>query len=143
MSKDARHWTKKALTNGFVMTPDQTLVFIKAFSCRAIVMGWTKGTKQITTFTNSAVTQINLIKYYSQINKATLKTVCERFYKAGEVDAQIGAKQTNTMMAICLASPLMAEAQARLLTYCNKYTFNVALRMASIAHSPNRSATIL
>ncbi len=27
-------------------------------------------------------------------------------------------------MAICLASSLTAEAQARLLTYCNKYTFN-------------------
>jgi hypothetical protein len=28
------------------------------------------------------------------------------------------------MMAICLAISLMAEAQARLLTYCNKYTLN-------------------
>jgi hypothetical protein len=28
------------------------------------------------------------------------------------------------MIAICLASSLMAEAQARLLTYHNKYTFN-------------------
>jgi hypothetical protein len=28
------------------------------------------------------------------------------------------------MMAICLASSLTAEAQARLLTYCNEYTFN-------------------
>jgi hypothetical protein len=27
------------------------------------------------------------------------------------------------MMAICLAGSLMAEAQARLLTYCNEYTF--------------------
>jgi hypothetical protein len=28
------------------------------------------------------------------------------------------------MMAVCLASSLTAEAQARLLTYCNKYTFD-------------------
>jgi hypothetical protein len=28
------------------------------------------------------------------------------------------------MMAICLATSLMAEAQARLLTYHNEYTFN-------------------
>jgi hypothetical protein len=27
------------------------------------------------------------------------------------------------MMAICLASSLTVETQARLLTYCNKYTF--------------------
>jgi hypothetical protein len=28
------------------------------------------------------------------------------------------------MMAICLASSLTAESQVRLLTYCNKYTFD-------------------
>jgi hypothetical protein len=32
--------------------------------------------------------------------------------------------QNNMMMAICLARSLKAEAQARLLTYCNEYTCN-------------------
>jgi hypothetical protein len=54
----------------------------------------------------------------------TLKIACEKFCKAGEFNAKSHAKQNNTMMAICLASSLMAEAQARLLTYRNKYTYN-------------------
>jgi hypothetical protein len=40
------------------------------------------------------------------------------------MDAESHAKQNNTMMAICLASSLTAEAQARLCTYRNEYTFN-------------------
>ncbi len=40
------------------------------------------------------------------------------------MDAESCAKQNNTMMAICLASSLTAEAQARLLTCCNEYTFD-------------------
>ena len=34
------------------------------------------------------------------------------------------AKQNNSMMAVCLGKSLTAEAQARLLTYCNEYTFD-------------------
>jgi hypothetical protein len=105
----------KALTNGFGMTTNQTVVFAQAYSCCAIVMGWNKGTKQITTFANCTETPVDLIKCYGQINKAT---------KVGEVDTQSYARQNSMMMAICLASSLMAKAQARLLTYHNKYTFN-------------------
>ncbi len=50
--------------------------------------------------------------------------MCECFCKAGEADAESRAKQNNTMLAICLGKSLTADAQARLLTYCNKYTFN-------------------
>jgi hypothetical protein len=39
---------KKALTDGFGMTPDQTVV--SALTCRATAMGWNAGSKQITTF---------------------------------------------------------------------------------------------
>ncbi len=35
----------KALTNGFAMTPDQTVIFVKAFHHRATVMGWNQGTR--------------------------------------------------------------------------------------------------
>ncbi len=106
------------------MTTDQMVVFVEAVSHCAIAMGWNKGTKQITTFTNHRETPVYLIKCYGQINEATLKIACKRFCKAGEVDAESCAKQNNTMMAICLASSPAAEAQARLLTYRNKYTFN-------------------
>jgi hypothetical protein len=106
------------------MTTDQTVVFVKAVSCCAIAMGWNKGTKQIITFANRGETPVDLIKCFGQINKATLKIACKRFCKAGEADAKSCAKQNNTMMAICLASSLTAEAQARLLTYRNKYTFD-------------------
>jgi hypothetical protein len=40
------------------------------------------------------------------------------------VDAKSCAKQNNMMMAICLASSLTTEAQARLLTYRKEYTFD-------------------
>jgi hypothetical protein len=34
------------------MTPGKTVVFVEAFQRHTDLMGWTKGTKQITTFTN-------------------------------------------------------------------------------------------
>jgi hypothetical protein len=52
----------KALTNGFNMTAGQTVVFTEAFLNRATAMGWNKGSKQITTFTNSSGVAINIIK---------------------------------------------------------------------------------
>ncbi len=106
------------------MTTDQMVVFVKAVSHRTIAMGWNKRTKQITTFANCYGTLVDHIKCYGQIKQGTLKIACERFCKAGEADAKSHAKQNNTMMVICLASSLTAEAQTRLLTYHNKYTFN-------------------
>ncbi len=106
------------------MTTNQMAVFVEAFFHCATVMGWNKGTKQITIFANRGGTPVDLIKCYGQINKATLKTDCERFCKAGEVDVHSCATKNNTMMAICLARSFTAEAQARFLTYYNKYTFD-------------------
>jgi hypothetical protein len=115
----------KAPAGNFGMTTDQKVVFVKAVSCRATAMGWNKGTKQITTlYANRNGTPVDIIKYYGQINKATLKIACKRFCKEGEADAKSRAKQKNMMMVISLASSLTAEAQARLLTYCNEYTFD-------------------
>jgi hypothetical protein len=114
----------KALIKDFAMTPDQMVIFVEAFHRRAMTMGWNQGARQITLFANSARHQINIIKSYGQINKATLKFACERFCKPGGVDSQTGAKQNNTMMSICLAKLLTADVQARLLTYHNKYTFD-------------------
>jgi hypothetical protein len=42
----------------------------------------------------------------------------------GESIPKTRAKQNNTMMSICLAKLLTADAQARLLTCQNKYTFD-------------------
>jgi hypothetical protein len=67
----------KALTNGFNMTPNETVVFIEALEREANSMGWSKGTKQITKFTNRDGVNINIIKNYGQIDMATLKTACE------------------------------------------------------------------
>jgi hypothetical protein len=69
----------KALAGSFGMTTDQTVVFVKAISCRAIAMRWNKGTKQITTLANHGGTLVDLTKYYGQINKATMKIACKRF----------------------------------------------------------------
>jgi hypothetical protein len=78
----------KAFTNGFAMTPNQTVIFVEAFHRCPMTMGWNQGIRQITMFTNSTGGQVNIIKSYSQINKATLKTACERFCKPGEADSQ-------------------------------------------------------
>ncbi len=113
----------KALTDDFTMTPDQTFIFVEAFHRRATTMGWNHGTRQITSFANSAGHQIN-IKSYGQINEVTLKLACERFCKPGGVNSQTREKQNNMMMSICLAKLLTADMQARLLTYWNEYTFD-------------------
>ncbi len=52
----------KALTNGFNMIPNKTVIFVEALQRHADSMGWTKGTKQITTFTNRDGKSINIIK---------------------------------------------------------------------------------
>ncbi len=114
----------KALTNGFNMIPNETVVFVEALQRHADSMGWTKGTKQITTFTNCDGKSINIIKNYGQINEVMLKTACEQFCKAGKADSQTRAKQNNTMMSNCLLNLLSMEAKVRLLTYCKDYTFD-------------------
>jgi hypothetical protein len=106
------------------MTPDQPVIFVEAFHCCATAIGWNQGAWQITTFANSAGRQVHIIKSYGQINKATLKSTCAKFYKPGEADFQTRAKQNNTMMIIFLRKLLTADAQARLLTYRNEYTFD-------------------
>jgi len=75
-------------------------------------------------FTNRSGKDVDIIKEYGQIDEVTLKTACERFCKAGEVDAESRAKQNNSMLAVCLGKSLTAEAQARILTYRNEYTFD-------------------
>jgi hypothetical protein len=90
----------KALTDGFGMTPNQTVVFIESLTPHATAMGWNAGSKQITTFTNRSGKIVNIIKEYGQINELTLKTACECFCKAGEAEAESQVKQNNTMLAI-------------------------------------------
>jgi hypothetical protein len=69
----------KALTNGFEMTPNQTVVFVESLTRRATAMGLNAGSKQITTFTNRSGNTVDIIKEYGQIDEVTLKTVCECF----------------------------------------------------------------
>jgi hypothetical protein len=61
----------KALTDGFIMTPNKTVVFVEAFKQKAKSMGWSTGTKQITTFVNSSGVSIDIIKNYGQIDLVT------------------------------------------------------------------------
>jgi hypothetical protein len=59
------------------MTPNETVVFIEALKRKADSMGWSKGTKQITKFTNQDGVNIDIITNYGQIDIAMLKTACE------------------------------------------------------------------
>ncbi len=88
----------KALTNGFAMTSNQTVIFVEAFHRCATTKGCNQGTRQITLFANSAGHQVDIIKSYGQIDKATLKSACERFCNPGGVNSQTRVKQNNTMM---------------------------------------------
>jgi len=106
------------------MTSDQTVVFVVSLTRHATAMGWNTGSKQITTFTNRSGKNVDIIKEYGQIDEVTLKTACEHFCKAGEVDTASQAKQNNGMLAVCLGKSLTAEAQARLHTYRNEYNIN-------------------
>jgi hypothetical protein len=72
----------KALTDGFGMTSDQTVVFVESLTRRATTMGWNAGSKQITTFTNRSGKDVDIIKEYGQIDEVTLKT-------AGNVSARL------------------------------------------------------
>ncbi len=114
----------KALTTGFKMTPNKTVIYVEAFQRKADSMGWSKGTKQIPTCTNCEGISINNIKNCSQINATTLKTVCEQFCKAGEADAKTRAKKNNRMMSNCLSNSLSMEAKVQLRTYRKDYTFD-------------------
>jgi hypothetical protein len=78
----------KALTDGFGMTPNQTVVFVESLTGRATAMGCDAGSKQIITFTNHSGKTVDIIKEYGQINELTLKTACERFCKASEADVE-------------------------------------------------------
>jgi hypothetical protein len=106
------------------MTSNQTVVFVESLTCCVTAMGWNTGSKQITTFTNFSGKAVDIIKEYGQIDEVTLKTECKCFCKAGVVDAESRANQNNSMLAVCLGKSLTAEAQARLLTYHNEYTFD-------------------
>jgi len=85
----------KALTDGFAMTPSQTVIFVEALQNKCTQMGWNQGTKQITSFVNRENKTIDVIKNYGQINEATLKQQCEHFCKPGEVDAQSAPNKTT------------------------------------------------
>jgi hypothetical protein len=106
------------------MTSDQTVVFVVSLTRHATAMGWNAGSKQITTFTNRSGKDVDIIKEYGQIDEVALKTACEHFCKAGEVDTASRAKQNNGMLAVFLGKSLTAEAQARLLTYRNEYNID-------------------
>jgi hypothetical protein len=132
----------KSLTDGFNMTPAQTVTFIEALQHRCTKMGWNSGTKNITSFQNKDNVTVNIIKNYRQIDEVTLCTVCEHFCLAARADSRTRAKQNNTMMSICLAKLLTADAQARLLTYqkdyligdvkCTPLMYKVIMRLARI-----------
>ena len=85
-------------------------------------MSWNQGSKQITIFNNVTGKSVNVIKEYSQIDKAMLKIQCEKFCKAGGADAQSRAEQNNTVMCTCLAKSLTISAHPKLLTHCSEYT---------------------
>ncbi len=106
----------KALTDGIAMTPTKPSSLSRLSTIAPLRWAGSRAWGR-----SSAGRQVDMIKSYDQINKATLKTACKRFCKPGQPDAQTCAKQNSMMVSICLAKLLTADAQARLLTYSTKY----------------------
>jgi hypothetical protein len=82
----------KSLTDGFNMTPDQTVIFVKALQRQCSEMGWNSGTKNITSFQNKDNVTVDIIKNYGQIDEATLRTTCECFCSAARANSRRRAK---------------------------------------------------
>jgi hypothetical protein len=68
---------------GFPMTPALPTKFVKVFENCCTVMGWNQGAQGINKLQNATGTDIDIIKCYGQINKATLKMRCDLFCKEG------------------------------------------------------------
>ena len=81
----------KRLTDneGFAMTPATTAAFVKVFANRCTVMGWDQGTQGITLLQNAAGVNIDIVKAYGQIDKATLKTRSNAFCRAGGANTSV------------------------------------------------------
>ncbi len=56
----------KALTDGFLMTQAQTIVFVEALQLKCSQMGWNQSTKQITSFINREGRSVDIIKNYAR-----------------------------------------------------------------------------
>jgi hypothetical protein len=131
----------KSLTDGFNMMPNQTIIFVEALQCRCTEMGWNSGSKNITSFQNTDGHTINIIKNYGQSYEATLHAACECFC-AARANSKMRARLNNTMISICLAKSLTADAQERLLTYhndvlikdveCTPLKYKVIMQLAAI-----------
>jgi hypothetical protein len=59
----------KSLTDGFNMTPDQTVTFIETLQRHCTKMGWNYGTKNITSFQNKDNVTVNIIKTMGKLMK--------------------------------------------------------------------------
>ena len=114
----------KKLTDdeGFAMTPATTAAFVKVFANRCNIMGWNQGAEGISLLQNSAGLDLDIIKAFGQIDKATLKLCCDVFCQAGGAKFQSRAAQNNHMMAQCLKNSLTPAGLARLEPYQAQYT---------------------
>jgi hypothetical protein len=82
-----------------LMTPATTVVFVKAFENRCIIMEWNQGTQNATKFTNQNAVLVNAVKNYGQIDEATLKAGCEVFCRVGSANVQSLPAQNNHVTA--------------------------------------------
>jgi hypothetical protein len=67
----------------FPMIPALTAAFVKVFENCCTIMGWNQGAQGFIKLQKATSIAVDIVKYYGQINKATLKTFCDVFCKAG------------------------------------------------------------
>jgi len=116
----------KALTDGFGMTSDQTVVFVESLTHRATAMGWNAGSKQITTFTNRSGKDVDIIKEYGQIDEVIVKTGVNASAKLARWMRRVRPSKTTACWPFVWASHSRQRLKQGylLLTYHNDYTFD-------------------
>ena len=73
----------KSLTTPFKMKSSGSIIYITKLQAKCNRMGWHIGTQQITKFTNSLGTMINIISVNGQISMVKLQMEYKDFFKTG------------------------------------------------------------
>ncbi len=85
----------KTLTNGFNMIPNETVIFVEALQRHADSMGWTKGTKQITIFTNCDGKSIKIIKIMARLMRPCSRLHVSNFVRRERLILRLAPSRTT------------------------------------------------
>jgi hypothetical protein len=80
-----RALNNKTLTHSFAMTPNQTVILVETFHCRATTMGWNQDTKQITTSSTAPDAQSTSSRAMARLTRPFSKLHVRDFASLGSL----------------------------------------------------------